>query len=118
MPSDTGPAETATQLSPEEAFSVLGDETRLAILRTLGDAADPLSFSALFDRVDYDDPSNFNYHLKKLTDHFVHKTADGYVLRQAGRRVVEAVLAETPAAEPRLERTQIDRPCFLCDAPV
>ncbi len=118
MASDLGPEETAARLSPEEAFSVLGDETRLTILRTLGDADDPLVFSDLFARVDYDDPSNFNYHLKKLTDHFVHKTADGYVLRQAGRRVVEAVLAEVPADETRLPRTRVDQPCFLCGAPV
>lgn len=117
MASETEPEGGAT-LSPEAAFSVLGDETRLTILQALGDADGPLAFSDLFDRVDYDDPSNFNYHLKRLTDHFVHKTPEGYVLRQAGRRVVEAVLAEVAAGETRLERMQIDRPCFLCGTPL
>ena len=65
MPTDTRSEESAT-LSPDEAFAVLGDETRLQILQTLGEADEPLAFSALFDRIEYDDSSNFGYHLDKL----------------------------------------------------
>lgn len=104
-------------LSPEDALSVLGNETRLQILRVLGEADGPVSFTELFDDVDYQGPSNFNYHLKQLTGHFVHKTDEKYVLRQAGHRVIEAVLAETPAAESETERTEVDWSCFLCGAP-
>lgn len=95
MATDTGPG-GSTALSPGEAFAVQGDETRLQILQTLGEADDPLAFSELFDRVEYDDTANFNYHLGKLEIHFVHKTGDGYALRNAGGRVVEAILSTDP----------------------
>lgn len=104
-------------LSPEDALAVLGDETRLQILKTLGETGDPLTFTELFDRVEYEGPSNFNYHLKQLTGYFIHKTDKKYVLRQAGRRVIEAVFAEAPAEDADMERTQVDWPCFLCGAP-
>lgn len=55
---------TSTTVPPDEAFTVLSGETRLRILRTLGDADEPLVFSALYDGVEYDDPANFNYHIK------------------------------------------------------
>lgn len=75
MPTD---AETgrATALPPDDAFDVLGNETRLGILRVLGEADGPLSFSALFDRVDYDTSGNFSYHLKRLEGHFIRETDD------------------------------------------
>lgn len=107
-------AEEARVLSPEEAFAVLGNETRLQILRTLGEADEPLAFSELFDRVDYDTTANFSYHLDKLEDHFVGETDDGYVLRLAGRRVVEAVLSGAVTDDPVLERTEIGMDCPLC----
>lgn len=115
MSTDTG-SETISALSPEEAFSVLGDETRLEILQALGDADEPLAFSEVFERVEYRDPSNFNYHLKKLAGHFVRETDDGYDLRQAGRRVVEAILSGAVTDAPVIERTRIDRSCQHCGA--
>lgn len=107
----------ATGLPPEEVFAVLGDETRLAILRALRDADEPLAFSGVYDRVEQTVTSNFNYHLGKLEGHFVRKTEDGYELRQAGRRVIEAVLSGAVTDAPELEPTQIDMSCPFCDAP-
>ena len=104
-------------MTPEEAFAVLGEETRLEILRALGDAEGPLSFSDLFDRVEYDDSSNFTYHLEKLVGHFVRKTDCGYELRQPGARVVEAVLSGVIDETPTIEPTRIDHECLLCGAP-
>jgi DNA-binding transcriptional ArsR family regulator len=52
-------------LSPDAAFSVLGDETRLRILRTLGDATDLLSFSELRERLGRPDSGQFNYQAVK-----------------------------------------------------
>lgn len=117
MTADTDPGEP-TRLSPEEALSVLGDETRLQILRTLGRADEPLAFSELYVESQCETSANFSYHLGRLTGHFVHETVDGYVLRQAGRRVIEAVLAEAPGHDVRVERTRVDWPCFLCGDPV
>lgn len=101
MPSDAGSGEPTT-LSPDEAFAVLGDDTRLQILQMLGAADEPLAFSELFDRIEYHDSSNFGYHLDKLVDHFVRKTDEGYALRQAGRRVVEAILSGAVTDDPVL----------------
>jgi DNA-binding transcriptional ArsR family regulator len=105
-------------LCPEEAFEVLGNETRIAILSALGDADGPVSFSALRERVGTADSGRFNYHLDRLTGHFVRKRTAGYELRRAGERVVEAVLSGAVTDAPVLERTEIDHPCHFCGAPV
>lgn len=117
MTTDTasGPS---TVLSPDDAFAVLGDDARLQVLQTLGEADEPLSYSALFDRVAYDDSSNFHYHLDKLVGHFIRKSEAGYGLRQAGRRVVEAVLSGAVTDDPVLEPTTVDKPCTVCSAPL
>lgn len=101
-------------LSPNEAFSVLGDETRVQILHALGRADWPLAFSDLFDRVDYDSTANFSYHLEQLLGHFVERSEAGYELRRAGEQVVEAVLSGAVTETPVLERTPLDEPCFRC----
>jgi len=108
----------ARTLSPDDAFEVLGNETRVAILDALGGAAEPVSFSALRDRVGTADSGRFNYHLDRLTGHFVRKREGGYELRRAGERVVEAVLSGAVTDAPVLERTEIDHPCHFCGAPV
>lgn len=105
-------------LSPDEAFAVLGDEARLQILQTLGEADESLVFSELFARVEYDDSSNFHYHLNKLLDHFIEKTDAGYALRQAGRRVVDAILSGAVTDDPVLEPTAVDKTCSVCSAPI
>lgn len=117
MPTDGGNSRVTTP-SPDEAFATLGNETRLSILRALGAADGPLPFSDLFDRVDVDDSGQFNYHLDRVVGHFVRKTDTGYELRQAGRRVVEAVLSGAVTDEPVVERTRLDQPCHYCDAPL
>lgn len=108
--------EDSTTLSPDEAFAVLGDETRLDILRQLGEADGPLSFSQLFERVDYETTANFSYHLEKLGGHFVRKTEAGYALQQAGRRVVESVLSGAVTEAPVVERTPVGKTCPFCGA--
>lgn len=104
------------RLPPDEAFAVLGQETRLDILRILGDADGELEFAALFDRVDYDTSANFSYHLEQLVGHFVERTEDGYGLRQAGRRVLEAILSGAVTDAPIVEPTEIAWPCQHCGA--
>jgi len=110
---------TATSgLSPDEAFALVADETRLEILRTLADAGDTLAFSTLFERCEYDTRSNFSYHLDKLEGHFISRTDEGYALRQTGRRVVEAVVSGTVTEDPVVQRARSDRPCPICSAPI
>lgn len=117
MPAASEPDEFPST-APDDAFALLADETRLNIIRTLGEADDPLSFSELFDRIDYNDSSNFGYHLQKLTNHFVQQTDEGYVLGQPGRHVVEAVLSGAVTDGPVYQPTRIDRPCQFCSAPI
>lgn len=104
-------------ISPETAFALLGEETRLETLRVLGDADRPLSFSELYERVGYDDSANFNYHLEKLEGHFVRKTEYGYELRQPGARVVEAVVSGAINEAATIAPTETDIDCLLCGEP-
>ncbi|MFC6736862.1 DUF7347 domain-containing protein [Halolamina salina] len=91
------------EADPTDALAVLGDETRIAILRALAAADEPLSFSELRRRADVRDPGRFNYHLSKLREYFVREVDGGYALREAGSRVVAAAgVAGTSAAEPDL----------------
>lgn len=107
-----------------EAFKLLSDETRLAILVALWEAYDPrdadntVSFSDLYDRVAVCDSGNFTYHLSKLTGHFIEETDDGYSLRNAGCKMVQAVIAGRGLRDTTLAPTQVDMTCYRCNAPV
>lgn len=107
-----------SKLSPGDAFSVLGNEHRIQILQTLGEADRAIPFSELYDRVDVRDSGNFSYHLDQLKGHFVRQREGGYVLRQAGRRVVEAILSGAVTESPVVEPTEIEKPCSYCDTPI
>lgn len=111
-------ADELSQLAPEEAFHTLGNETRMEILRVLGEAERPLVFSEIFEEVNYDQASNFNYHLDKLIGYFVQKTDEGYALTTAGERVVEAVLSGVVTDSPILEPVILDQECYYCGAPL
>jgi hypothetical protein len=82
-------------LAPDDAFALPGNETRVEMLRTLGDADEPMSFTELFDQVGASDSSQFNYHLDKLAGHLVRSSDDGYELQRAGDRLI-AVTARKP----------------------
>jgi DNA-binding transcriptional ArsR family regulator len=106
-----------------DAFELLADETRLAILLVLWDAYEPFTddksvpFSELYDRVDYDSPGNFSYHLEKLEGQFVRQRSDGgYELRITGLKLVQTIIAGVQDAT--LEPTELDRPCWFCESPV
>lgn len=113
MSSDT--ATPADPFSPDDAFNVLGNETRLNILHTLAEDGDPVAFSELRERVGMRDSGQFNYHLNQLVGHFVAQSEDGYALRQPGERVVQAVLSGAVTDEPVIEPTEIDHVCPYCD---
>ena len=122
-------------LAPAEAFALLGNETRIDILRSLHEATierdddEPIQFSALYDRTDLDDSAHFNYHLKQLLDHFIRKVecdgaddadgaddecSEGYEFRTPGWKVVRSVFAGTFTG--RSEVGPFDAPgaCYEC----
>lgn len=103
-------------LGPAEAFSLVGDETRMTILEALWDAADPpIPFSTLYDLSETDSTARFNYHLDQLTGHFVRKTERGYQLRTAGENVVRAVVAGSFNAHPDRRPFDTGDGCTQCD---
>lgn len=113
--SDDGSDRVVTRLSPSAAFDLAGDETRLGIVRALNAAAEPLTFGELRDRVGADDPGRFNYHLQKLSGHFVQQTAeDEYELAPPGRRVVGAVYAGVLTKAMDVETVDVDGCCTIC----
>jgi len=107
-----------------EAFAALANETRVEILLALWSAMDPrperdapegtLSFMQLYDRVQYDQTSNFQYHLAKLTGHFVSKTDAGYTLTTSAKRVLSTVMAGTLTDAPSFSAERVDAACMLC----
>ena len=107
-------------LSPADAFALLGNDTRIQILRAMMDAEvhdihEPaLSFSELYERVDVDDSAHFNYHLGKLVGHFLEKGDDGYRFRYAGRKVVRAVIAGSFNERAQLGPVDVEGSCIEC----
>jgi DNA-binding transcriptional ArsR family regulator len=100
---------------PKEVFSLLGNETRIAILYTLDESSgEPVSFSELRERVGTRDSGQFNYHLGKLADHFVRKTDDGYELTVAGTGIVGALRAGRYTADVSIDPIELDDPCPRC----
>jgi DNA-binding transcriptional ArsR family regulator len=105
-----------------EAFALLGNETRLAILLALWEAYDPatddnvVSFSELYEQIDYDNAGNFSYHLDQLVGMLIRKRLDpeGYELRDTGLALVKTVIAGAGVADTSLDPVEIDRPCSLC----
>jgi len=90
-------------MSPEEASAILGDRTRLTIVRVpwmasrfheydgIDDSASPISFSEPRERVAVSDNGRFNSLLPKLVPQFVRKTDGGYRLSGGGKRVARTV---------------------------
>lgn len=107
----------------DDAFSLLGDETRLAIVRELGDAWSPEdrespSFSALRRAVGTEDSGRFEYHLGKLRGTYVERTDDGYGLTYTGVRVYQTLRAGTFNERPRVESLALAADCLHCDGPL
>jgi DNA-binding transcriptional ArsR family regulator len=117
MRSDAAEDEAAGP-APDEAFAALGNETRMAILRALGEAGTSLSFSELRDRVGVRDSGQFNYHLDRLVGHFVRRSDEGYELRRAGERVVESVLSGAVTEAPEVGPTEVEQSCQYCGTQV
>ena len=132
-------ADAFDELSPEQAFALLGNETRIAILWAVHESDAPVSFSELRERVGMRDSGQFNYHLDKLAGTFVRRASDdsrdegragsaapadaaerpdGYVLTFAGMRVLGAILSGTFNKQGSLDPFELDSPCGACGSRV
>jgi hypothetical protein len=106
------------QLPPEDAFSALQNEVRIAVLRVLWAAEDtPIPYAELKRRVPVES-NNFNYHVDKLVGHFVRRTETGYELRQAGAEVIRAVITGHITEEVSLGPVESDARCPYCGSPI
>lgn len=111
-------------LDATEAFSVLGNETRMDILRALAEESgylhtdDTVPFSDLRRRVGVRDAGKFNYHLDKLRGHFVDRTEEGYRLRYAGMVVVSTVLSGAFNNRAGVRRAVSRYDCPTCGQPM
>jgi hypothetical protein len=102
-------------LRPAEAFALIGDETRIAILEALWHVGErPAEFTTLYEMTETDNSAQFNYHLNQLTGHFVRKRDDGYELRTAGERVIQAVVDGSFNAHPDLDPFETGDECTQC----
>lgn len=112
-------AEGEGNVSPEEVFALLGNETRMQILHALWEAYDPIaeesavSFSELYDAAEVDDSGQFNYHLDKLRGTYVRRTDAGYEFNPVGLKLVQSVIAGA-GQEISFEPVAIDVNCRLC----
>jgi len=115
-PDESNDSEADPGLDTADAFSLLGNATRLEIVSLLHDESveSPAAFSSLYERADLTDSAQFNYHLKQLVPHFVSKSDDGYRLTAAGRRLARAVAAGTYTDVPHLDPFEIGGACYAC----
>jgi hypothetical protein len=102
------------QREPEDVFTLLSDDNRVAILRALWDRDEPMPFSELHDAVDIGDSGQFNYHLNKLVDQFVTKTDEGYELTAAGTQINGAIEAGSYTTSGSMEPVELDGQCPTC----
>jgi len=106
--------EFVEKADPDEVFAALADDTRIAILRALWDADEPLSFSKLREAVGMRDSGQFNYHLNKLVGQFVKGTDDGYKLTRAGVQINGAIEAGAYTVEASLDPIDLGSTCPTC----
>jgi hypothetical protein len=112
-------------LLPDEAFAILGNDSRLDIIKALwgagahheyddiDDTATTISFSELQRAVDIRDNGQFNYHLSQLIPSFVRHTDEGYRLSGAGKKVFQAVIAISGERNPSVPN-DLETPCPVC----
>ena len=102
-------------VAPAEAFSLISNETRLAILEALWKVPErPAAFSTLRKEVGMRDSAQFNYHLQKLDGHFITKGEEGYDLRYAGKKVIRSILAGSLNEHPDIEPFPVEGSCATC----
>ena len=118
--------ERSEGMAADDAFSILGNGTRIQILKAVWrrthsegvGRTDPVSFSELQAAVGASDSGNFSYHLDRLVGPFIERIEDGYVIRRAGSHVVRAILAGSVTDEASFEPTVVEETCYRCDSAV
>lgn len=104
-------------IAPHEAFSILANQDRFEILRTIVEASqDTLPFHELYSRSGFDDSGHFNYHLDKLVGPFLTKTDDKYSLRHSARIAYRLAMGGLFSDRTEAELTTVRETCTHCEA--
>jgi DNA-binding transcriptional ArsR family regulator len=108
----------------DELLALLGNETRMAIMRALWaefEFADYVterrtghSFSELLEATGVTDSGNFNYHLGELSGVLVADREDGYVLTPLGYNLMQSIDRYDSFAYTTLEERVADDACPYC----
>jgi len=114
----------ASEQPAADAFALLSDENRVDILRAIATAQHeqepsnsgyvPLSFSAIYERVDVDSTSKLSYHLGELTGTYLQKTEEGYWFTHAGDRIARFILAENFREPVDVDPIETSGTCLHC----
>ena len=121
-PTDRSGSSSDAQDDPEQAafFDVLGDETRVAIVRALANVRrdawqwSGLTFAELRRAVGVRDTGNFSYHLDKLRGSLVVKDGDEYKLLNQGMRLAGAMEAGSYTTRGQSKQGTLE---YTCPAP-
>lgn len=108
----------------EELFGLLGNETRMRIMRALWEQFDfsayviedreGTSFATLRERTGVGDSGNFNYHLGQLSGVLVEDREDGYVLTPLGYNLMRAIERYATFEYDTVDEQVLDDPCPFC----
>lgn len=102
-------------IQPAEVFAHLADANRFDIIRTIAEAERAaLPFSTLYERSNFDDSGQFNYHLDRLVGPFVRKTDDGYQLRHSALIVYRLAVSGFLSNRGEAELTSVETACPRC----
>lgn len=104
-----------------DAFALVGNEVRMAILRALGREQGTrgppavLPFAELRAEVGPEmDSSRFNYHLQQLVGHFVESVEDGYRLRPEGTTLYRTLQAGSFDEHFSVDPIEVGATCQFC----
>jgi DNA-binding transcriptional ArsR family regulator len=117
----TPPATPKIDQDLVDALGALGNRSRLEILLALAEAERDqqeqwlyMSFTELYDTIDFESTSQFSYHLDRLVGPFVAEAADGYRLTYAGDKIVRTIVAGLYENTRRFDDTDVDGVCVFC----
>ncbi|MFB6176604.1 MAG: ArsR family transcriptional regulator, partial [Halobaculum sp.] len=114
---ETVPAASTERVAPDDAFAALGDETRLRAIRAVAKAAEPPTFTDLFDASESETSAGFAYHLRQVVGPYLSKdeATEEYTLTSAGRAVARALDAGTFTERVDRDPETIPGTCPVCD---
>lgn len=117
---DTGPL-----TSVDEIFGILGNETRMNVMRVLWEEfnfqdyvmgnQEPISYSDIRKQLGNHDPGNLNYHLGELVELTIQRSEDGYTLTPLGYNLLRTIYRFDEFRYTEIEPTILEEACPFCD---